>query len=1387
MSALLSDVFRIVWLLAPTVVLCTQHAQTFPLRLPAYQVRALTGNDGVDRWSDQKTWDAALQNVRIIISTYSVLNDALNNGFLRMDKLALLIFDEVHNCIGDNPGAQLMRNFYFHATTSKPAILGLSASIVNPSDFEQRFDSRVITPRRCRSELMNHANRPVLNILRHQSSTYEPGPKLVRLRDLRMSYNRETDPWIQSLDQDDRIAFLMNLNKQTTCQKELSAVYQKANHVFEQLGPALAEYFIENTTRSLLNKLDVQGELDFETSMTKYEASHLAHILQPLAAPPRKRKCDNTIEMQASTFSDLTPKALALIDFLEKEWTPTFTGLVFVQQRALAYTLAHLLAHYHFQRAQIRVEGFVGTSRVSDPGKRLIEQVLPQDHKGILEKFRSAERKVNLIVATEVLGEGVDVPQCHLVLCFDPPPQIKSFVQKRGRARHKDSKYVLMFDRIADTSKIKKWQMLEAELDQAFQLEESLWQQSQLLEQRSDPEAETREFRVSSTGALLNHKNATARLYHLCQSVQTQGWLDARPQFAYEALASLDVHATVTLPLCFEPDLRITQSSRPWKTERTAKRDAAFEALVKLYNHGLLNDHLLPLKEEKEEEAVETSEKKPSFCDVLPPLNPWIEAASQPEPTLWYPLNITITHGHDKISITVLLPIAIPAPPGFTLYWNADVQYSITSSIDEPRVLSSDELWYARRFTYDLMKTTSGSRMTLGLNDFPFLAELAAEEVQFWRDECKRNVLHALRSIPLSSHGDLRPGVIWHDKRKYLFQKFAKARLSENEDEEDVVEVSTFPKRKDFMHEIPNNNNAHTQKLHLAQPQCSVETSTLTATMVSFFFPSILRRIELSLVTQDLHRTLLPHLNAEALPSLQAAITTREAREMENYERLEFLGDAYINFITSLNLMVEQPLWPEGYLTEEKGKRVSNDTFCNAALRVGLDKYIISKAFTGQKWSPPHVHKLLAEAKSADKARVQSSKKRVADIVEATIAVAYLDGSHESALQVCKTYFPKRTWATPPSQAAQLFVRASDDAVHLEGLGALINYKFTKPALLLEAMTTGAYKGGDRNARSYERLEFLGDAVLDYLVIRRIYAFDGRKLPHHAMHSIKTSVVNSWILGFLCMEHFTLEERGNVAMKKSSPGSSPKPEIEQAETVKKHIWQFIRPGGRNETELKSLNRFEQVHTELRHALDTANKYPWPQLCRFNPSKIFSDIIESILGAICVDSQANDETCDAFLEHLGLYKILDHLLKDDVACMHPKELLGITAEQRRVDYVYGEKDRLVTCQVMLGGKPCGEMTTGETREIASTVAAEQAVELEQGGKLYDMVEKVWKAVKDDKLDETIDNQLNAKNEDTNMGTNDMIDDENDKDDDEFDVLAESKKHWKPMTDETAVFG
>ena len=60
-----------------------------------------------------------------------------------------------------------------------------------------------------------------------------------------------------------------------------------------------------------------------------------------------------------------------------------------------------------------------------------------------------------------------------------------------------------------------------------------------------------------------------------------------------------------------------------------------------------------------------------------------------------------------------------------------------------------------------------------------------------------------------------------------------------------------------------------------------------------------------------------------------------------NNERLEFLGDAVIESITSDYLFIEYPDYDEGKLTKLRSKLVSRQSLNSIACKLGLDKHII--------------------------------------------------------------------------------------------------------------------------------------------------------------------------------------------------------------------------------------------------------------------------------------------------------------------------------------------------------------------------------------------------------------------------------------------------------------
>ena len=82
-------------------------------------------------------------------------------------------------------------------------------------------------------------------------------------------------------------------------------------------------------------------------------------------------------------------------------------------------------------------------------------------------------------------------------------------------------------------------------------------------------------------------------------------------------------------------------------------------------------------------------------------------------------------------------------------------------------------------------------------------------------------------------------------------------------------------------------------------------------------------------------------------------------------------------------------------------------------------------------------------------------------------------------------------------------------------LESSIGYKFHDISYLLQAFTHASYQP-NRLTDCYQRLEFLGDAVLDYLITRHLYE-DSRQHSPGALTDLRSALVNNTIFASLAV------------------------------------------------------------------------------------------------------------------------------------------------------------------------------------------------------------------------------------------------------------------------------
>lgn len=100
--------------------------------------------------------------------------------------------------------------------------------------------------------------------------------------------------------------------------------------------------------------------------------------------------------------------------------------------------------------------------------------------------------------------------------------------------------------------------------------------------------------------------------------------------------------------------------------------------------------------------------------------------------------------------------------------------------------------------------------------------------------------------------------------------------------------------------------------------------------------------------------------------------------KLESNERLEFLGDAVLDFISAEYLYENYRDYPEGELTKLRAAVVCEQSLCKVALDIGLGDIL-----------------MLGHGEEANGGRHRPSM--LADAVEAVLAAVYLDGGFEKA------------------------------------------------------------------------------------------------------------------------------------------------------------------------------------------------------------------------------------------------------------------------------------------------------------------------------------------------------------------------------------------------------
>lgn len=1158
--------------------------------------------------------------------------------------------------------------------------------------------------------------------------------------------------------------------------KGLKDFSNATSSICQDIGPWAADWFVEKVLAKA--KLAANPHNNFMSSWKNSEKAYLLGILNQIVVSPVSYYPDDITD-------DSSDKVRVLVECLLAEKAEAeahdeaYSGIIFVQRRDAVLALAELLSNHPQTKDQFRVGLLIGTSESSyrHAVMDITRNLIRESQEDTIADFKIGEK--NLIVSTSVAEEGIDIQACGSVIRWDPPPNMASWAQSRGRARRQRSTFTVMFEDGSKNQKdVAKWENLERQMvalyndptrDLEFILDE---QDSDEMEEEEDDDWV---FRHPSTGALLTLHSAVSHLSHFCAVIPNSAHVDNRPLYDIdppdfiEGWHALEPHARaiipytgpygskVTLPRALPLPTREFFVERMYDTKISAHRHAAFRAYFSLYEAGLLNDNLLPItsiiEPELEEEVkamLADVERRSGFAKVSIQMDPWKSEDEVHQGYLWM----------SELVLGALPPLLLFTQSEMVNLAgeNAPVLYypgrgAIKASLRLMRRMNEEDvvlLDKAREYTRRLFWCLNGVRMDWDQLDFSYLfLPLDGHEEDTW--DIRRSWLSTTRPL-FDSHelefiadgesfgkqfsfpedlaivrrypqfGKPYKFVRWRfdplsqDEELELRELYGE-KLSELEVTYPLLVVQAYPPRTNFLIPLTPTTKEPSSELkyiNLIPRLSSIVLLSPVDADYAFLLPALLRSIGMLTTTHSLQKAVFtPASPISSIPMqlLMVAITAPSSNERKNYQRLETLGDTVLKFVCGIQLLSEYPLWHEGYLTRKKDHAVSNVRLAKENVARELYRWIIRDMLLGKKWKPHYLSKKDAETtpepdkmtveevntkKKKKKGKSQSlSTKVLADVVESIIGAAYLHGGFDLGYECIKFFDLGLKWQPLPTRIEQLLSRARDSEEtpyphQLVDVESMLGYTFNHKLLLIEALTHASYQQDQYTSSSYERMEFLGDSILDMIVTDYLYHAPGKEYSPGHMHLRKSAVVNAHFLAFICLRtclHF------DASMPRPSPdsqGDQGPVKIELApDSQEIYLWQCLLHSSPRvlDDQSNTFIRFRKCKAVIEEALEKGIIFPWAALTRLQAPKFLSDMVESLIGAIFLDSNGDMDCVKGVLRKTGIIQILERIVRDDVDILHPVSRLSDWASKndKEIEYKFEKSKGNVSCIILVNGK------------------------------------------------------------------------------------------------------
>ncbi|KAK0420733.1 hypothetical protein QR680_014851 [Steinernema hermaphroditum] len=564
------------------------------------KVAQLHGGMNSVLWSRHEAFDALIEDKQVLVLTAQIFLELLDHAFFSFERTPVMVVDECHHVLGSRHPYRLIMQRYgtLGEGHCRPRVLGLTASLIinktAPSNLEFVL-TKIETIMQCRIE----AAADLVSVSRYGA---RPKEYVVVCRD-----NAITEPFVRKVSEqlNELKDFALSCREfhpdvDFDPRKPVIEAVHRISSILQQMGPwcawKICMLWKKQFTKLLSAKFSVLGKKQFTFLNEAVET--ICKVKQALEQEVKhirkfdelKRFIPHKVERILEILIFYGSK---IHDGLEVARKP-ISSLVFVDQRYVAYVMNMMMKSlckwepelFDHIRSDFIV-GFSGSSFGDDSAGFHSRQ------EAILNKFR--QNSLNLLFATSVLEEGVDVKHCNLVIRFDAPNDFRSYVQSRGRARKSGAHYFMLIEKKDETAFASQLRDF-CEIERMLITRTTTADEVDVVADLDDVDSVVEPYVVASTGAKVAMSSAVALINRYCSKLPSDVFTRLVPTSTVEPVLVNGVTkflATLSMPINspFKEEIRL---KTPMSTKKLALMAVALEACRQLHQKQELNDNLLP-------------------------------------------------------------------------------------------------------------------------------------------------------------------------------------------------------------------------------------------------------------------------------------------------------------------------------------------------------------------------------------------------------------------------------------------------------------------------------------------------------------------------------------------------------------------------------------------------------------------------------------------------------------------------------------------------------------------------------------------------------------------------------------------------------------------------